>query len=611
MEYLSATQAAKRLGITSRRVQQMCVLGELAGAVKQGSRWRIPAAALPVESHQGHPAKRLPIGISDYRKAASEYYYVDKTLMIRDLLDTRPQVSLFTRPRRFGKTLNMDMMKTFFEISEEDTSVYFREKQIWQCGEAYRAHQGKYPVIYLTLKDVKLSTWEATLQKLKELIAAEFARHRELKVSDRISDYERLRYQAIVMGTADPVVYEGALGLLSAMLHAHYSVAPIIIIDEYDVPIQQGYFRDFYEEVISFLRNFFSAGLKDNPHLSFALMTGILRVAKESIFSGMNNLVIYSIFERKYSQYFGFTREETQQLLRDYGYEERMEEVCRWYDGYRFGNTEIFNPWSVLNYIASECVPNAYWQSTGSNEIIGEALSAADEATKHNLTQLLQRKSVFSSVDANIVYPEVGRHPASIYSFLLLTGYLRTDQCEPSGGNYMCQVSIPNKEIEYVYAKEILEQFQQKFRPSTATASQEALFQKDFQKLQQLLRQFMLETISSFDYAHEAFYHGMTIGLFAIMNGSYYLSSNQEAGDGRLDILLTPHQNTYPGIIIEVKACKDEKDLDGATKTALAQIQDRQYDIALKKQGVRHILKVGMAYCGKQVRIEVMEESSK
>lgn len=609
MAYVSVAQASEALGISARRVQQMCRSGELVGAVKEGHDWKIPESSVTTVSISGRGLKKFPIGISNFKTASTQYYYVDKTLLIKDFLDTLPQVSLFTRPRRFGKSLNMDMMKTFFEISEEDTSVYFKNLKIWGCGDEYCKYQGKYPVIYITLKDVKLNTWQDTLIKLKELIAAEFARHTELQNSDKITEYERIRYHRIIEGTADSVVYEGSLSLLSSMLHEHFGVAPVIIIDEYDVPIQQGYFQDFYADVVSFLRNFFSSGLKDNPHLSFALMTGVLRVAKESIFSGMNNLVTYSIFDQKYSQYFGFTKDETLQVLKDYRCEDRFDEVCEWYDGYNFGGTEIINPWSVLNYISSGCVANAYWQSTGSNELIGEALAVAGEDTWEDLNALLQGKSVFSSIDANIVYPEAGKHISNAFSFMLLTGYLRIDTCELSGGNYMCEISIPNQEIAYVYAKEILDRFSDTFHPSTATDIQEALFQKNFSRLQDLLRKFMLETISSFDYANEAFYHGMTVGLFAIMNGSYWLESNREAGDGRLDILLMPKSNGLPGIIVEIKACKDESEMERYTKIALDQVEDRQYDVVLKGRGVTHIIKLGMAFCGKQVKIESIEQN--
>ncbi|MCD7729698.1 MAG: AAA family ATPase [Clostridia bacterium] len=608
--YYSTTEAAEKLGLTTRRIQQMCKNGEIRGATQFGSRWYVPSDFLKGQSVSLQPVDRkaLPIGVSDYKKAAGEYYYIDKTLLIKDFLDTKPQVSLFTRPRRFGKTLNMDMMRTFFEKTDSDTSIYFKDKKIWSCGEKYTKEQGKYPIIFITLKDVKFETWKATLSKMKELIAQEFARHRELKNSDKLNDYDATRYNKIVDGTADDVVYESALEILSRMLHDHHGVAPIIIIDEYDVPIQQGHFKDFYNEAISFLRNFFSAGLKDNPHLSFALLTGILRVSKESIFSGLNNIKIFSILDDKFSQYFGFTKDEVKKFLSDYGCSEKYEEVCSWYDGYLFGNTEIFNPWSVINYIGNDCIPQAYWQSTGSNDIIGEILANATPEIRENLELLIQNKSVLSYVDENVIYPEIEKNPSSIYSFLLFTGYLRVVERTLKDNRNMCVVKIPNKEISFVYANEILSKFDKVISQSTAVSIQEAIYQKDIVKLQELLRKFLLETISSFDYAEESFYHGLIIGICAIMNNTYIVESNRESGEGRYDIMLTPQEKDLPGIVIELKSCKKEEELDSIAQKAINQIENKSYGTALKTKGITHILKLGMAFCGKRVKIDIIEE---
>ena len=314
MNYLSCTDAAKAMGITVRRIQQMCKLGQLPGAVKQGRSWLIPdCAVLPAAAEKKKP---LPIGISDFKAATTDYYYVDKTLLIRDFLDAKPMVSLFTRPRRFGKSMNMDMLRVFFEKSREDTSVYFRDKLIWQCGDDYTRHQGQYPVIFLTFKDVKCQTWEETIRKIRKLISLEFMRHEELEKSTKLSAYEKEQYIRFAAGSADDVDYQMGLQLLSLLLHKHHDKEAMIIIDEYDTPIQQGHSCNFYDEIVGFMRNFFSGGLKDNPHLAFGFLTGILRVAKESIFSGMNNLKTYSILDDGYSEYFGFTTEEVKQLLR-------------------------------------------------------------------------------------------------------------------------------------------------------------------------------------------------------------------------------------------------------------------------------------------------------
>lgn len=400
----------------------------------------------------------LPIGISDYRKASDEYYYVDKTLLIRDFIDERPQVSLFTRPRRFGKTLNMDMLRVFFEKSEEDTSVYFQDKKIWACGREYQEYQGKYPVIFVTFKDVKCEDWEAAYDLIYKILRYEIERHRELLDSDRISSYEKEYLISMLQGKAN----ENDVGLaflnLSRMLHVHHGVAPIIIIDEYDTPIQQGYVRGYYDKVIDFMRMLFSGGLKDNPHLSYGFLTGILRVAKESIFSGLNNIKVNSILENRYSEYFGFTSKEVREMAEYYDVLEKCDELCEWYDGYRFGRTEIFNPWSVIGYFNNECIPRAFWQSTGSNDIIGEVLRNASVETCEKLKNLMQGKSFVTHIDTGVIYPQLQNNPSSIYSFLLVTGYLKAvTKDQPFGGDYICEVAIPNKEISYVYSKEILQ----------------------------------------------------------------------------------------------------------------------------------------------------------
>lgn len=455
MNYLSCAEAAKVMGITVRRIQQMCKQGEIPGVSKEGRSWRIPEDAVLLGL--GERKKALPIGISDFKTATSHYYYVDKTLMIRDFLDTKPMVSLFTRPRRFGKTLNMDMIRVFFEKTQEDTSFYFRDKKIWQCGDGYTRHQGQYPVIFLTFKDVKCLTWEETFQKICRMISLEFIRHSELESSSMLSLYEKEQYQRLAGGNADAVDYQMGLQLLSMMLHKHYGKASIIIIDEYDTPIQQGHTCNFYSEIVNFMRSFFSGGLKDNPHLAFGFLTGILRVAKESIFSDMNNLKINSILDKSYSEYFGFTKEEVKEMLRYYGKEEKYQEICDWYDGYRFGDAEIFNPWSVINYIADNCFPKAFWQSTGNNEIIGEIIVTASSEITEGLYKLLCGEKITTYVDTSVIYPEVHNNPYSIYSFLLVAGYLKVAAVYPQNdGNFMCDVAIPNKEIAFVYEKEVL-----------------------------------------------------------------------------------------------------------------------------------------------------------
>ena len=601
MNYLSCAEAAKVMGITVRRIQQMCKQGEIPGVSKEGRSWRIPEDAVLLGL--GERKKSLPIGISDFRTATSHYYYVDKTLMIRDFLDTKPMVSLFTRPRRFGKTLNMDMIRVFFEKTQEDTSFYFRDKKIWQCGDGYTRHQGQYPVIFLTFKDVKCLTWEETFQKICRMISLEFIRHSELESSSMLSLYEKEQYQRLAGGNADAVDYQMGLQLLSMMLHKHYGKASIIIIDEYDTPIQQGHTCNFYSEIVNFMRSFFSGGLKDNPHLAFGFLTGILRVAKESIFSGMNNLKINSILDKSYSEYFGFTKEEVKEMLRYYGKEEKYQEICEWYDGYRFGDAEIFNPWSVINYIADNCFPKAFWQSTGNNEIIGEIIVTASSEITEGLYKLLCGEKITTYVDTSVIYPEVHNNPYSIYSFLLVAGYLKVAAVYPQNdGNFMCDVAIPNKEIAFVYEKEVLNRTN---RNNVSVSISQAIFSGDAQKLQSLLEDFMLQSISSMDGANEGFYIGMMLGLCAVLGIRYQVRSNRESGIGRFDIQLTPLVSGIPGFLFEFKHTKDEHvDLADLADSALQQIDEKRYDTELRNAGVYSIIKIGIAFRGKNAVVK-------
>lgn len=596
MEYLSCSDASKAMGFSVRRIQQMCKNGELPGAIKEGRKWLIPDETI----HMNHFAKNksLPIGVSDFKLATTGYYYVDKTLMIRDFLDKKPMVSLFTRPRRFGKTLNMDMLRVFFEKTNEDTSVYFKDKQIWQCGDYYTKHQGQYPVIFLTFKDVKSMTWEETFQKIRRLISLEFIRHNELETSSVLTAYEKEQYHLLAGDSGDEVDCQMGLQLLSLLLHKHYGRECIIIIDEYDTPIQQGHTCNFYPEIVNFMRNFFSGGLKDNPHLAFGFLTGILRVAKESIFSGMNNLKTYSILDDGYSSYFGFTEKEVKDMLRYYGKDDKYNELSEWYDGYRFGNTEIFNPWSVINYISDNCFPKAFWQSTGSNEIIGEIIQAATPEITKDLYKLLCGEKIAAYIDTGVIYPEVQNNPYSIYSFLLIAGYLKVANIYPqSDGNFMCDVAIPNKEITFVYEKEVLNRTNQN---SLAISISQAIFSKDTQKLQALLEDFMVKSISSIDGANEGFYHGMMLGLYAILGNRYKIRSNRESGLGRFDIQLMPLTKGMPGFIFEFKHTKDEHtDLSALADSALQQIEAKKYDTELRDNGVNSIISIGIAFRGK------------
>ena len=607
MGYVTVKEAAERMGMTPRRIQQLCKEGKFGGVIRKGNRLLIPDSVFGDSENQLQPTaqRSLPIGISDFRNAVTNYYYVDKTLLIRDFLDRKVQVSLFTRPRRFGKTLNMDMLRVFFESSDEDTSVFFQDKAIWRCGQSYTQHQGRYPVIYLSFKDVKYSTWENAMTNISGLISMEYDRHRYLLDSESCSEAEKRYFRSVVNREASEVDLADSLKVLSRMLAAHHGTPAIIMIDEYDTPIQEGYLAGYYAQVIEFIRNLFSGGFKDNPNLIFGFLTGILRGAKESIFSGMNNLKVYSITDKLYSGYFGFTKEEVRQLLSYYEAVDKFNEVCDWYDGYLFGNQEIFNPWSVINYIAEECVAKPFWQSTGSNDIIGEIISASSTEIGENLLRLMKGESVTTYVDTSVIYPEIKAKPSSVYSFLLTTGYLRITKLYPeTDGELLCEVSIPNREISRVYVSEIINRFPLGGIEPAAVGIQQAIYRKDFQKLQKLLEDYVLQTVSSFDPSSEGFYQGFMIGICAIFNNRYYVRSNRESGFGRFDIQLEPINSELPGFIFELKFDRNnDADLNVLLEEATKQIEARRYDVDMQSRGVKEIIRLSIAFAGKRVKI--------
>lgn len=613
-------EKAAEWGISERTVNNLCNNKRIPGAVKVGKSWQIPDdAERPTDkriksgNYMNSAAvtekKALPIGISDYIRAQSEYYYVDKTLLIKEFLDKKPLVSLFTRPRRFGKTLNMDMLRVFFEISKEDTSVYFKDKAIWQCGREYTKHQGQYPVIFLTFKDVKFDSWEATIDKIRGLLQVEFGRHLELKESDKLAEYEIEYFSKILEAKANEVELTSSLENLSRMLFKHYGKAPIIIIDEYDTPIQEGYTEDFYDEIIRFMRNFFSGAFKDNKNLSYGFLTGILRIAQESIFSGLNNLTVNSVMDEDYDRFFGFTYPEVHQMMEYYGVSDKDEELKDWYDGYRFGNTEIYNPWSVINYISKGCIPQAYWVNTGKNEILEDVLKSATDDVTEKLYALLQGERVIARIDQNVVYRSLSEDPANIYSLLLVAGYLKALTKELQGdGSYLCEVSIPNREIAAVYKNEIFSHLLQigAITRTTANKIAESLYANNLEKLQKAIAEYMDKSISFYDAGAEGFYHGLALGLVALMDNHYKIKSNRESGDGRYDISLIPRESKYPGIIMELKwkSGLEEEALEALSGEALRQIDDKRYDSEMSYDGVEKLLKLGIAFSGKKVKIK-------
>ena len=610
IRYYSSKEAAELLRLSTRRVVGLCNDEKLDGAFQKGRGWKIPETAVKMylKTIQGQNTDEkvltCAVGNTSYMDVVKNSYYVDKTLLIRDLIDDQAPVILFTRPRRFGKTLAMDMLKTFFEKSKEDTSVYFNDKKIWECGEKYQTLQGTFPVISITFKDAKFTNWSNTLEAIKNIIRDEYMRHEELFDSNRLNAVEQNYLSKMQTGTLNEVEYTRSLLNLGRMLEKHHQSKVIILIDEYDTPIQQGHSKGFYNEVITFMRNFMSGGLKDNPSLAFGVLTGILRVSKENLFSGLNNPVVNSVLDEKYSEYFGFTTDEVEKMAEYYNKQEKMVELQEWYDGYRFGKTEIYNPWSVANYFYNNCQAKPYWTNTSDNEIIHEIMAALTPDIAEDLFSLLQGKSIQTSLNMEVIYPKITDGTDSIFSFLLIAGYLKpvSNAIETEMGTFM-ELALPNKEIRRVYNTEILSWLRGAVDGNVMVSLEKALYQNDRNRLKESLRRYMVTCISSFDGTSENFYHGMMLGLAAGMSSRYFIRSNRESGDGRFDLVLEPKLHSLPGIIFEFKAEKDERNLISAAEKALKQIDEKLYDTDLKSRGITEIVKYGIAFSGKKVEV--------
>lgn len=610
IKYITSKEAANILKVTARRVTGLCDNGKFEGAFQKGRGWMIPEdSVLKYQrsvrmNSEPKQTRSCAVGNTSYIDMVENSYYVDKTLLIRDVIDDQAPAILFTRPRRFGKTLALDMLKCFFEKTPEDTSIYFQDKLIWSCGEKYQKCQGKFPVVFLTFKDAKYTDWVNTFTAIKSIIRDEYLRHYELFSSDALNAVEHDYLSRLQADQLNEVEYSRSLLYLVRMLEKHHQSRVIILIDEYDTPIQQGHSKDFYNEVINFMRNFLSGGLKDNSSLAFSVLTGILRVSKENLFSGLNNLIVNSVLDEKYSNYFGFTSEEVSSMAAYYGKEEKLDELREWYDGYRFGSSEIYNPWSVANYFYNDCQAKPYWTNTSDNEIIHEILTYLTPDIAENLFALMQNQTVYASLNMGVIYPRITDGTDTIFSFLLIAGYLKpvSNAVETEFGTFM-ELSLPNKEIRRVYNMEILSWLRDTADSNAMAMLEKSIYLNDEKRLQEALQMYMVTCISCFDGAAEGFYHGMMLGLAAGMSSRYFIRSNRESGDGRFDLTLEPKVHSLPGIIMEFKANSEGEDLSESALNALKQINDKHYDTEMKDRGIYNIVKYGIAFEGKNVQI--------
>ena len=556
---------------------------------------------------------KLPVGIDDFRKLReSNFYYVDKTRLIEQLLLNWSEVTLFTRPRRFGKTLNMSMLKSFFEIGTDKT--LFDGLYISGNKELCDDHMGKYPVIFLSFKGVEGLEFASAKRMLCTIIDREIDRHYYLKTSDALTDEDRTLFTKMLHGQADNI--EDSIRMLSQLLYKHYGQKAVILIDEYDVPLDKAFQNGYYKEMVSLIRGLFGQALKTNEFLQFAVLTGCLRVSKESIFTGLNNFEINSIVDIDHDEQFGFTDDEVMKLLLDYDRSERYPDVKEWYDGYHFGNADIYCPWDVINF-AKKLVsdpsarPSAFWINSSGNDMVKRFVDRADQTTRDEIEKLVAGGFVEKQLRLDLTYDEIDNTIDNLWSVLFTTGYLTKigEVKVPDSESYAYKLVIPNKEVREVFILQIQEWFKAVVANDDDTMKllSRAILDKDEKQIARQLNIVMSRMISILDTKapdamKENFYHGLLLGLLRGSNPDWLIKSNRESGDGFSDILIEP-EDPDAGIVIEVKYAKEMKELDAVCEAAMAQIKNKCYDEALRDEGRCDILAYGIAFCRKRCRV--------
>ncbi len=559
----------------------------------------------------------LPIGVDDFKQLVeSNYYFVDKTLLIQDLLDKKGLVNLFARPRRFGKSLNLSMLRYFFEDARDavgnkiDTVELFSGLAVLQSGEEYQKHMGRYPVIMLSLKSSKQEDFGQSFLSLADDIAEEFARHAYILQSLQMADYLKERYIAIMENRAGQAEYYKSLKFLSRCLYAFHGQKAIILLDEYDVPLESAYLYQYYPKMSSFLRSLFESALKGNPYLEFAVLTGCLRISKESIFTGMNNLETISILNKNYSEYFGFTDSEVKQICKDYGMPQKYGAIREWYNGYVFGDSNIYNPWSVVQYIKDLLAdinepPKPYWANTSANSIVKELLARADREVKDEIEQLIAGKAVEKPVHEDITYDEVYETMDNLWNFMFFTGYFRKVGERMEAGQKYLTLTIPNEEVRYIFRNKVLAWFRDQLGKRDQTRLFRAFAKMDVPVVRDELEDMLMSVISFYDY-YENFYHGFLAGILYGMEG-YVVKSNREGGTGRTDLFLKPVSRRVRAYVVEFKVAGKYGELKQKAREALAQIESKSYARELLDDGYGAISCYGIAFFGKNCEVEAME----
>ena len=562
--------------------------------------------------------KKISIGVEDFKTIIEkDGYFVDKTLMIKNLIESNTMVTLFTRPRRFGKTLNQFMIRRFFEdeITEKgekvDNGYLFDGLAITECGEEIMKHSQQYPVIFLTLKSAKQPTYEIAYAELKKRIYEEFDRHRYVLGKGVLSETEELRFKEILSLKAEEDLYTDALVFLSKCLFKYHGKKAIILIDEYDVPLENAYFKGFYDEMIDFIRSLFESALKTNPYLEKSVITGCLRISKESIFTGLNNLETDSVLHTRYGDSFGFTQEEVEAMLAYYDLNEQLDEVKKWYDGYLFNHFEIYNPWSLLKYVNDRkdhvtefALP--YWSNTSSNSIVREMVGGADADARRDLETLINGGTIEKPVHEDITYGDIHQTQDNLWNFLFFTGYLKKVGERKEGNNLKLEMKIPNIEIATIYENSISYWFDQRMKKTDRSPLVRALEEGDCETAEDFINRQLADTISYYDYA-ENFYHGFMAGLLVNLGG-YSVKSNRESGNGRPDIVMQTVQIRKGRVIIlELKTAGSITEMDAVCDRGLAQIEDQRYAEPFITEGYPEVKTYALSFCKKECMVKKAE----
>ena len=540
--------------------------------------------------------KKIPIGVDDFKKLIeNNAYYIDKTKFIADILDDAAEVKLFTRPRRFGKTLNMSTLKYFFDIQNANENRKLFNGLDIEKSE-YFSEQGKYPVIFISMKGIKATTWEETKKDIALLVLDLFSNFRYLL--DDLNDFDLPRFKKYLLSDIDISELKNSLTFLTKILYQKYEKEVILLIDEYDNPLITAHRYDFYDEALSFFKVFYGEALKTNPYLKMGIMTGIIRVIKAGIFSDLNNLKVYSILNEQYSDFFGFTQDEVEKALKDFNIEYELPDVRSWYDGYKFGNSDVYNPWSILNFLTDKkLIP--YWIDTSDNYLINKTLKNASSDTMEALQKLFSGESVEENINGNsdlsILFDE-----EEIWELFLFSGYLTID--EKIGEDYenVYALRLPNREVKEFFKQKFIDM---NFGESLFRNTMEALKKNNIDNFEKYLQNIILKSASYYDGKNEDFYHGLILGMTLYLDRDYYVNSNRESGLGRYDVIIEPKNKNNRGYILEFKVVKDEKDLEKSSKEAIEQIIDKKYDTSLKERGIKDITLIGITFFGKIIKV--------